>query len=286
MTAHKGLVLHVQVGNGDCYGQFSNPANQASSTWWIAKDGTLVQYVDSDLIPWTQAAGNTAWNSVETEGYPSEALTDAQVLTLARLFAWVCLRYNVPCVVTDDVNGSGGMILHGDGGIAWGNHPGCPGPLRAAQRAGAVYLASLVLYPPAPTPSPTLKETSMLAPSPTGGFAVARPDGAVNCFDGGGFFGSMYGRAMNAPVVGISYTLTGKGYWLLGGDGGIFTFGDAVGHGPAFHYLPPWGIGPHTAAPLTGITHEPDGGYAIIADNPAEPAVRVYRIPADNSLAQ
>jgi hypothetical protein len=28
-------------------------------------------------------------------------------------------------------------------------------------------------------------------------------------------------------VRGIASTLSGKGYWLAAGDGGIFTFGDA-----------------------------------------------------------
>jgi hypothetical protein len=30
------------------------------------------------------------------------------------------------------------------------------------------------------------------------------------------------------PIVGMAATPTGKGYWLVASDGGIFTFGDAV----------------------------------------------------------
>lgn len=33
---------------------------------------------------------------------------------------------------------------------------------------------------------------------------------------------------VNAPIVGIAATPTGKGYWLVGADGGVFPFGDAV----------------------------------------------------------
>lgn len=31
----------------------------------------------------------------------------------------------------------------------------------------------------------------------------------------------------NAPITGIAATPTGKGYWLVGADGGVFAFGDA-----------------------------------------------------------
>lgn len=33
---------------------------------------------------------------------------------------------------------------------------------------------------------------------------------------------------VNAPIVGMAATPTGKGYWLVGADGGVFAFGDAV----------------------------------------------------------
>ena len=39
--------------------------------------------------------------------------------------------------------------------------------------------------------------------------------------------GDMRGTALNRPVVGMSPTASGDGYWLVAGDGGIFSFGDA-----------------------------------------------------------
>jgi hypothetical protein len=42
----------------------------------------------------------------------------------------------------------------------------------------------------------------------------------------------------NAPCVGIAATPTGKGYWLVFADGGVFTFGDAQFFGSAEHVLP------------------------------------------------
>src|SRR5579859_4607403 len=39
--------------------------------------------------------------------------------------------------------------------------------------------------------------------------------------------GSLAGRGINRPVVGMAATPTGGGYWLVASDGGIFAFGDA-----------------------------------------------------------
>jgi hypothetical protein len=36
-----------------------------------------------------------------------------------------------------------------------------------------------------------------------------------------------------APIVDMEPTPSGKGYWLLGADGGVFTFGDAGFYGAA-----------------------------------------------------
>jgi glucose/arabinose dehydrogenase len=47
------------------------------------------------------------------------------------------------------------------------------------------------------------------------------------------FYGSMGGRRLDAPVVAIARTRSGNGYWMLGADGGVFTFGDARFFGSA-----------------------------------------------------
>ncbi|ROP30453.1 NBR1-Ig-like domain-containing protein [Couchioplanes caeruleus] len=57
---------------------------------------------------------------------------------------------------------------------------------------------------------------------------VVAADGGVFAFAGAPFFGSMGGKALNAPVVGIAATPSGRGYWLTAADGGVFAFGDAV----------------------------------------------------------
>jgi len=46
-------------------------------------------------------------------------------------------------------------------------------------------------------------------------------------FGDAGDHGSMAGRPLAQPVVGMASTPTGRGYWLVARDGGIFSFGDA-----------------------------------------------------------
>ena len=41
------------------------------------------------------------------------------------------------------------------------------------------------------------------------------------------FYGSTGGVALNRPIVGMASTPSGRGYWLVASDGGVFTFGDA-----------------------------------------------------------
>lgn len=172
MNAHMGLVLHVQEGNSNPFGWFANPNNQASSTWWISKTGELVQYVDSDLIAWAQASYNGVYNSVETEGFANEPLTNAQILTCARLYVWGHNVYGWPLTVTD-TPGLHGLITHGDLGAAGGGHTGCPGDLRKAQRAQVIYIANLVVNPSSPT-SPTHQEPEM--------HAVVMPNGDIKIY--------------------------------------------------------------------------------------------------------
>lgn len=44
---------------------------------------------------------------------------------------------------------------------------------------------------------------------------------------------------VNAPITGIAATPTGRGYWLVAADGGVFAFGDAVMLGNVEYVLPP-----------------------------------------------
>jgi peptidoglycan hydrolase-like protein with peptidoglycan-binding domain len=151
VTARRGLVEHITTNDASPYGFFANPANQASSHLWIASDGSVQQYVSLDLASWAQAGGNYGWTSVEISGKPGTFKTPAQVEALARLFAWGHTHPSLlwPVMMTSDPNGAG-LGWHGMGGIAWGNHPDCPGNARRSQTPAVLARARQLLAPPAP----------------------------------------------------------------------------------------------------------------------------------------
>jgi hypothetical protein len=190
-----GVVIHVSAGESDPGGWFADPLSQVSAHFGIGNgqggfgDGDLRQYVDTDIVAWAEAAGNTHYISVETEGQPSEALTVAQVVTFGRLYAWLHQLYGIPFTITD-TPGRPGFITHGDGGAAWGNHPGCPGSLRAAQRAAVLAWArAAVPVPPATPPGGDTMQDLTVVTEPFGGGTL--PDGTV--VPAGGVVKSAYG---------------------------------------------------------------------------------------------
>src|SRR5436190_861992 len=86
--------------------------------------------------------------------------------------------------------------------------------------------------------------------------AAAEPP-IVRAFGGAPSLGTPT-MALSAPVVGIAATRSGRGYWLVGQDGGIFSFGDA-------HFYGPTG-GSWLFASIAGMTTSPTGnGYWLAA---------------------
>ncbi|MDQ1426644.1 MAG: hypothetical protein QOK39_120 [Acidimicrobiaceae bacterium] len=144
MGAHLGLVLHVQEGNNDLAGEFNNRTAQASYTFVAYADGGLDQFVDADAIAWAQAQGNGTYNSVGTQGFANESLTEACCQTIAALYRWGHDTYGWPYTLAE-APGEPGLGWHGmgdsNGHTGWGGHPACPGDLRKAQRQHILDLA-------------------------------------------------------------------------------------------------------------------------------------------------
>jgi hypothetical protein len=68
------------------------------------------------------------------------------------------------------------------------------------------------------------------------------------------------GAKLNAPIVGLATTPTGGGYYLLGGDGGIFTFGDAAFYGSTGNLK--------LNKPVVGMASTPTNlGYWLVASD-------------------
>jgi len=96
----------------------------------------------------------------------------------------------------------------------------------------------------------------------TAAVAAGYPDVAAEPvgFGDAGFFGSMAGVQLNAPVVGMASTPDAKGYWLVAGDGGVFSFGDAGSYGSAG--------GQVLSEPVVGMAATADGrGYWLVASD-------------------
>jgi hypothetical protein len=71
----------------------------------------------------------------------------------------------------------------------------------------------------------------MAASSDGKGYWLVAADGGVFTFGDAGFFHSLGGATLNAPISGMAATSDGGGYWLVGSDNGVFAFGDAGFYG-------------------------------------------------------
>ena len=90
------------------------------------------------------------------------------------------------------------------------------------------------------------------ASTPDGkGYWLVASDGGVFSFGDAQFYGSMGGKTLNMPVVGMASTPDGKGYWLAGQDGGIFSYGNAGFLGSLTDIM--------STEPVSAITASPSG---------------------------
>lgn len=87
--------------------------------------------------------------------------------------------------------------------------------------------------------------------------AQSTSTGLVKGFGDATALGAPDAAQLAAPIAGIATTPDGKGYWLLGADGGVFTFGDAHFYGSPAQTSP--GL-------ATGIAATPDGGGYWVAN--------------------
>ena len=95
-------------------------------------------------------------------------------------------------------------------------------------------------------------------PAPVG-YRFVASDGGIFSFNAP-FYGSMGGKHLNAPIVGMASTPNGGGYWFVASDGGIFSFGNAKFYGSMG--------GKHLNAPIVGMAADPaTGGYWFVASD-------------------
>ncbi len=67
-------------------------------------------------------------------------------------------------------------------------------------------------------------------------------------------------QAVSAPIIGLTATPDGKGYWEAGADGAVYAFGDATNYGSL--------AGDLLNKPIVGMAVTPDGkGYWLVASD-------------------
>jgi hypothetical protein len=99
--------------------------------------------------------------------------------------------------------------------------------------------------------------------NPSSGYYVSGQRGELAGFGNDNYLvyldGAMYYN-LNAPIVGMAATPDGGGYWMVGGDGGVFASGDAGFYGSTGSL--------HLNKPVVGMAATPDGkGYWFVASD-------------------
>ncbi len=118
----------------------------------------------------------------------------------------------------------------------------------------------------------TNQAVAIAANQPGTGYWIVTPDGGVMASGDSGSvaglasnyqalnYGGLSGVPLNAPIVSLAPTADGNGYWLLGRDGGVFSFGDAHFYGSTGSL--------RLNAPVVAMAATPDGGgYWFVASD-------------------
>lgn len=169
--------LHVAVSEAaSLHGYFSGVG--VCSHFYVRKDGTVEQYIDTAYKSSADLEGNSSTISVETQGglrnAQSEPWTQAQLVALAGLFAWAVKTHGIPARLARDSRpgeSSKGLSWHRlgidpwrvSGGMKYSNSRGkvCPGDAKIAQiptilATATATLAGNTTRPGGPLPNPNV----------------------------------------------------------------------------------------------------------------------------------
>lgn len=139
-----GMVFHVRAGLGDSlYPYFNGPSGGIESHLYVRFDGTVEQYRSSTREAdanykgnsWVSGGKRYGLLSVETEGLEKGEWTDAQVVSLKRLYRWGMDVHGFPARVCPawNASGLGYHVLFGAPGPWTPVAKSCPGPERVDQ---------------------------------------------------------------------------------------------------------------------------------------------------------
>lgn len=143
MTNYRRMNLHVAVSEAtSLYNMFSR-SNSACSHFYVAKDGSVEQYIDTRYRSASDYHGNDSTISVETQGGvrnpEGEPWTDAQFNSLVSLWIWARDTHNLKNQVAINTQSNANSM-----GLSWhrlgveGNFSGRKGILSTSYKAGGI----------------------------------------------------------------------------------------------------------------------------------------------------
>lgn len=148
MARYRGVCFHVAVSEGASLFSYFNQPGNPTSHFYIRRDGTVEQYVDTQFRAPANLDGNPSLISVETQGgvrnVDTERWTEDQVDALARIAAWANRTHGIPLTqMANSLPGTRGIGYHRlgidpwrvSGGERWSGSYGkvCPGGGKIAQ---------------------------------------------------------------------------------------------------------------------------------------------------------
>lgn len=163
-------------------------ANASAHLVMKADGSEVTQLVPLSSKAWAQCAFNSAGVSLEIEGFTAQGMSDETMQAAAKIVAWLCHAYAIPC--QHAVGGQGrGVTQHHDLGAAGGGHVDCFGvadanwqKFMAAVKAAYDELAQGLLPPFALHGAPNPAQTELppaVAHDPSHGGAARNEPGDV-----------------------------------------------------------------------------------------------------------
>lgn len=151
-------ILHSAAGKGSLYRFFLTSSN-LESHFWVGEDGTIEQYMDTEVRADANLHANGYAVSIETESTPAatERWTPAQAASIERLLLWLCDVHPIgrrQCAEPAGT-GIGWHIMFGSPGPWTPVSKSCPGPARILQARDEIIPRIVASDPHNPYPKPT-----------------------------------------------------------------------------------------------------------------------------------
>jgi len=141
LTVYNRMNLHVAVSEASSLHGFFNQRGIADSHFYVRRDGTVEQYVDTSMRAYADLEGNDATISVETQGMGPGEWTPQQCASLVDLYVWAVRTHGIARKVASSSKTD--TTSHG---LSWhrlgcdGNFPSLPSILAGrTQRGGGMH---------------------------------------------------------------------------------------------------------------------------------------------------